>query len=220
LSLGKSKREIIREKRKEQKRRRVMTFIFVAIAATVLFSVTVILPKFLAGSIKHENANGFSIGDPKAPVTVVEFSSYTCSVCKSFSENHEKDFIAEYVDTGNVYFTYVNIPSNSEQSLAAAEASYCAAEQNKFFEYKEYLYENAGHSDAYTSDNLIEYAAFTDLNSDEFQTCLASDKYADAYLQDYEYARSVGLTGTPSFLVNETLVYASELISTVESALK
>jgi protein-disulfide isomerase len=220
LNSSKSKRDIIREKRKEQKRQRLMIFILILIAAAVLFSAAVILPKILVSNKNNENTTGFSIGKPNAPVIVVEFSSYSCGVCKTFSENNEEDFIANYVDTGDVFFTYVNIPnSNSEQSLAAAEASYCAAEQNKFFEYKKLLYKNAGSSDAYTTDNLVGYAASANLITDDFQTCLDSDKYIDAYLQDYEYARSIGVTGTPSFLVNETLVYANDLITTVESEL-
>jgi protein-disulfide isomerase len=219
LSLSKSKREILREKRKEQKRRRLLTAIFIVIAVAALFSAAVILPKLLAGSVKHENTSGFSIGDPNAPVTVVEFSSYSCSYCKNFSENYEEDFIAKYVDTGDVYFTYVNIPPNNEQSLAAAEASYCAAEQNKFFEYKDLLFTNAGFPNSYSINKLIQYAENAGLNAEAFQTCLDSDEYVDAYLQDRQYAGSVGLEGTPSFLVNGTLVYSNELISTVESAL-
>lgn len=220
MSSSKSKREIIREKRREQKRRRAMTVIFIILAAAILFSAVVILPKLLIGSTKYENTNGFSMGDPDAPVTVVEFSSYTCGFCKSFSESYEADFISDYVEPGDVYFTYVNVPSNSEESLAAAEASYCAADQNKFFEYKDYLFSNAGRADSFSTDNLIKYAASADLNTNQFQTCLESDTFANAYLQDYEYAGSVGLSGTPSFLVNDTLVFSSDLIATVESYLK
>lgn len=225
MSAGKSKREVIRQKRKEKKRRRMMTFIVIALAAAATFSAAVILPKFIGTTpksdrTKQDSRNGFSIGDPDAPVTVVEFSSYLCSHCKSFSENDEKDFIAEYVHTGDVYFTYVNIPSNSDQSLLASEASYCAAEQNLFFEYKDQLYTYAGNPDAYSQDNLIKYASSAGLDTEAFQDCLASDVYAEAYLQDYQFAASVGLRGTPSFLVNETLVFSSELIPTVESFLE
>jgi len=217
LSNGKSSREIIREKREKQKRQRFLTVLLVSIVAIVLFSIAVFLPKIL---ISTTLTNGFSVGDPNAPITVVEFSSYLCDHCKTFSDNNEKGFIADYVQTGDVYFTYMNIPDNDEQSLSAAEASYCAAEQNKFFEFKEYLFNAANTPNAYTFDNLINYASLADLDTKDFQFCLESDEYADAYLSDYQYAGSVGVSGTPSFLVNETLVFSEDLISTVESLLK
>lgn len=219
LTAGKSKRELIRAKRREQKRRRTMTFVLITISALVILGVAVILPKFLVGKTKYTNTNGFSVGDPDAPVSVVEFSSYSCSYCKSFSEEYESDFIQEYVDSGNVYYTYVDIPPESELYLNAAEASYCAANQNRFFEYKELLFAYAEYSDAYTMDNLVYYATTAGLDTDEFQICMDSDIYAEAYLDAYEYAEIVGMSGTPSFLVNGTLVYSNELITAVEAYL-
>lgn len=216
----KSKREILREKRKEQKRKRTLAFIIVIGAAIILFSFAAFLPKLLMDKTKYENSSGFSIGDPDAPVTVTEFSSYTCSYCKSYSETYESEFVANYVDTGLVYFTYINIPSGSEESLAAAEASYCAAEQNLFFEYKGYLFTYSGTDDGFSESNLISYAASAGLDVDEFQACMDSDLYAEAYLDDYEYATNAGLSGTPSFFVNEaSLVYSSELYDTIDAYL-
>ncbi len=221
MKVHKSKREVIREKRKQQKRRRLMMFLIVSITAIILLGFAIILPKFLIGDTKYKNTNRFSVGDKNAPITVVEFSSYSCGYCKNFSENYEKDFISEYVDTGNVYYTYVNLPANSEQSLAASEASYCAADQNKFFEFKDLLYTNAGYSDSYSTSNLIQYATTAGLDEEKFQTCLASDKYAESFLEDYDYASSVGLSGTPSFLVNGiTLVYSNELMTIIESLIE
>jgi len=216
----KSKREILRQKRKEQKRKRTIAFIIVVVIAIILFSSAAFLPKLLMGKTKYENTNGFSIGDPDAPVTVTEFSSYSCGHCKNYSETYESNFVATYVDTGLVYFTYINLPNSSEESLAAAEASYCAAEQNLFFEYKEYLFTYSGSDNGFSESNLISYAASAGLDVDQFQACMDSDLYADAYLDDYEYATYAGLTGTPSFFVNDTsLVYSSTLYETIEAYL-
>lgn len=219
MTTSKSKREILREKRKEQKRRRTLTFIFVILAAVIVFSLAAFLPKLLMKKTKYETVSGFSIGNPDAPVTVYEFSSYSCGHCKNYSENYESDFISKYVETGLVYFTYVNIPSSTEGSLAAAEASYCAAEQNLFYEYKELLYTYSGSTNAFSTGNLVSYASSAGLDTDEFQACLDSDIYADAYFEDYQFAQNAGLTGTPSFLVNDTLVYSSELVLKIEEYL-
>ncbi len=219
MTTSKSKREILREKRKEQKRRRTLTFILVILAAVIVFGLAAVLPKLLMKKTKYETVSGFSIGDLDAPVTVYEFSNYSCGHCKNFSENFESDFISEYVDTGLVYFTYVNIASSTEGSLAAAEASYCAAEQNLFFEYKELLFTYSGSTDGFSIGNLVSYASSAGLDTNEFQACLDSDIYANAYFEDYQFAQSAGLTGTPSFLVNDTLVFSSELVSTVDEYL-
>lgn len=216
MSVRKHDRDLIREKRRKQKHQQLMTLGIIIIAAALLLSAAVFLPKFLSGHSKYDNTNGFSVGDPNAPVKVVEFSSYSCSHCRSFSENYESGLISEYVNTGEVYYTYVNLPANSEESLAAAEASYCAADQNRFFEYKDFLFTYAGSSDSYSTSNLIRYADSAGLDVDSFQVCLDSDQYAEAYLDDYNYAGSVGLTGTPSFLVNERLVYSNELFPTIQ----
>ena len=207
-----SKREMLREKRKQQKRQKTITFILIAAAGVLLIAALIFLPKLFTKASKYENTNQFSIGDPNAPVSVVEFSNYGCSHCRDFSENAEADFIATYVDTGKVYFTYVNIPYNDEGYLAASEASYCAAEQNLFYEYKEQVFTYVGYTDAFSVENLIKYAKAAGLDTNAFTTCMESDAYAQSYLDDYAYAEEIGLQGTPSFLINgEELVYASQL---------
>jgi protein-disulfide isomerase len=216
-----SKREMLREKRKQQKRRNTITFITVSVIGILLIAALIVLPKLLTKTTKYENTDKFSIGDPNAPITVVEFSNYGCSHCKDFSENTEADFIETYVKTGEVYFTYVNIPYNDASYIAAAEASYCAAEQNMFYEYKEQLFTYVGYTDSYSIDNLNKYASTVGMDTTAFAACMESDAYAQSYLDDYAYADSIGLQGTPSFLINGTeLVYASQLYDSLNALLQ
>lgn len=216
-----TKRELLREKHKQEQRRKTTTFLLIAAVAVLLIALLVFLPKLLSQQSKYAAATGFSVGDPNAPITVVEFSNFGCSHCKTFSEESEDQFIEDYVDPGKVYFTYVNIPYNSEDYLAAAEASYCAAEQNQFFEYKDLLFTYVGATDAFSEDNLVQYAGSAGMNTTEFQACLDSDVYAQAYLDDYAYAESVGLQGTPSFLINgKQLVFTSQLYTTLDELIQ
>lgn len=215
-----NKREYLREKRKREQRRRVVFLILAFSGAALVIVLAIVLPRLLTGNKHQAGTDGFSVGDPAAPVSVVEFSNYGCSHCRTFSEQMEDPFFAEYVETGDVYFTYVNLAGNSESSIAAAEASYCAAAQNRFYDYKDYLFTAASIQNGYRTDKLISYASSAGLDRDQFEACLASDQYADAYVQDTEYAQSVGLTGTPSFLINGSkIVYSSDLIPTVDSLL-
>ncbi|MCB2202791.1 DsbA family protein [bacterium] len=215
-----SKREILRKKRQEQKRRTILTFILIAAAVIVLVLVAIFLPKYLTENASDTATPGFSIGDPDAPLTVVEFSSYTCSHCYTFNEETSKDFIRDYVDTGMVYFTYINYPSNSEGSMRAAEASYCAADQGKFYDYKDQVFGNFAVADSFSEDNLVAYADAAGLDVGDFENCMASGKFADAYIQDVQFAQQSGVSATPTFLINgEQLVTSSELLDTVDSYL-
>lgn len=219
LSSNKSKRELIREKRKEEQRRKSMFLMLGILAVVAVFILAALMPGWLADRASIADSEGFVVGDPNAPVKVTQFSSYTCGFCKQFSENEEKGFVAEYVDTGKVYYRYVNIPANNEAGLLGAEASYCAADQNRFFDYKDYLYTYAATPDGFSLNNLIQYAQAAGLDTAAFEDCMASDTFANAYDQDVRFAQSVGITGTPSFLVNDQLVYSTDLVSTVEEAL-
>lgn len=219
LSSNISKREQLRRKRQEEKRKKLITFSIIAVAVIALIGLTAILPRLFNQNINYDGVEGFYMGDPNAPVTVVEFSRYTCSHCKTFAETMEEDFISEYVDTGKVYFRYVNLASGTEGLQNAGEASYCAAEQNEFFEYKPYLYTYAYDEDGFTSEKLLNYAKSADLDVEKFSACLESDTYKDNYLTDQNYAQSVGIPGTPSFLVNDEIVFASDLFQTIEDYL-
>ena len=216
MSTNQNKRELLRQKRKAQQRRKIYLTALIIIGVLVVFGLFAILPKLISKPANYGSGQGFALGYPGAPVKVVAFSSYYCSHCKSFSESLEKEFVKNYIEKGKVYYRYVNMASNNEQSKNAAEASYCAADQNKFFEYKSLLYIYASATDGFSTENLIRYARTAGLDAEEFEACMLSDQYAETYIVDRRYAQSVGVTATPTFLVNDQLVYSTELISTVE----
>jgi protein-disulfide isomerase len=219
MSTNTSKRELLRQKRKKEKQRKFFIVAIILIAAIALFATAIMLPRLLMNRAKFTNAEGFTIGVQDAPVTVVQFSSYSCGFCKDFAERQEPDFIANFVDTGKVYFRYVNIPSNDPASQLAAQASYCAADQDGFFEYRGFLYDGYASPDGYSASNLINYANRVGLETEQFQTCLDGEEFERAFMDDIQFAQSIGVTYTPSFLVNDQLVNANELVSTVEDFL-
>lgn len=194
-----------------------MTAIIITLAAGGLFAAAISLPKILMDRAKTNSVQGFMIGDQNAPVTVVQFSSYSCGFCKDFSENQEPDFIKAYVDTGQVFYRFVNIPSNNAESQLAAKASYCAADQNGFFKYKDYLYLNSSSPVGFSAPSLINYADAAELDVEEFQACLDGDAFSTTFMDDIQYAQSVGITYTPSFLVNDQLVGAADLLPTIDA---
>ncbi|MBG0786588.1 MAG: DsbA family protein [Anaerolineaceae bacterium] len=216
MSTNVSKRELLRQNRIQQKRHKTITFLLVSLAAVILILLLIFLPDFL---LKLSSA-GFPLGDPNAPVTVYEFSSYTCSHCYDFNVNAAEDFIAKYVDTGKVYFVYVNLPANNESSLLAAEASYCAEDQGKFYEFKDQIFPYSAGGMTFTEASLANFASLGGLDVDAFQSCMASDKFISAYDQDISFASASGVTATPTFLVNgQDLVTVNDLEATIEKYL-
>ena len=211
--------DLLRNKRKAQKRRNVLISAGIAFVVLILVFTAMILPKLFTSKPDYKSFPGFYLGDPSAPISVVVFSNYSCGHCKVYSETLEKDIIADYVEKGYVYYRYVNLPYNNQQSREAAEASYCAAEQNMFFSYKALLYTYAAAADGFSTENLIKYAELVGLNGDKFSACMESDAFALAFNDDVSYAKSQKVPGTPTFLVNGELVTSNDLIATIEEFL-
>ncbi|MBW6465212.1 MAG: DsbA family protein [Brevefilum sp.] len=221
MSTNLSQRELLRKKRLEQKRRKTTVGILVALGAVLLISLSIILPNLLRSRSRAVEGRGFTLGDPNAPVSVVNFSSYSCGFCEDFSETVEPEFIANYVDTGDVYYRYITLAFGSDAGTQnAVKASYCADDQNRFFDFKPYLFSAARIQNGFSTDNLVDLAANAGLEQAQFTACMGDNTHNSAPNEDLRFSQSVGVTGTPSFLVNnEQLVFSSELIPLVDSLL-
>ncbi len=110
-----------------------------------------------------------------------------------------------YVKTGKVRFGYQHFAFLGEESQWAAEASECAAEQDAFWAYHDLLFfdkyggENRG---AFSKDNLKQFAAELGLDTEAFNACLDSGKYAELVRNETAFVQSLGVRGTPTFVVN------------------
>jgi protein-disulfide isomerase len=167
-------------------------------------------------------ANYNSMGDPNAPVKVEEFSDYQCPYCKLFKDEQESLLVKDYVEQGKVYFTYIPFSFLGPESVKAAEAAYCAADQGKFWEYHDLIFANqAGENRGTFSRSLfVTLANDLKLESSTFQTCIDSGANSQKVQDNLKYGREKGVTGTPFFLVNDKLVDSSQLTASIEAALK
>jgi len=98
------------------------------------------------------------------------------------------------------------------ESLWAAEASECAAEQNAFWEYHDYLYEsqNGENRGAFGKDNLKQFAGQLGLDTDKFNQCLDSGKYIEIVEREKQLTQQLGVQSTPTFLINGTPVIGAQ----------
>jgi protein-disulfide isomerase len=137
-------------------------------------------------------------GDPKAPVTIVEFSDFQCPFCKK-SENTLHELLTKY--SGRVKLAYLDFPLRDihPEAQRAAEAARCAGEQGKFWEYHDALYAEQSKLDG---AELLTRARALRLDEKSFQSCLDSGKFKSKIEADLEQGRKVGVAGTPGFFIN------------------
>jgi protein-disulfide isomerase len=137
-------------------------------------------------------------GDPKAPITIVEFSDFQCPFCKK-SESTLHELLTKY--NGRVKLAYLDFPLREihPQAQSAAEAARCAGEQGKFWEYHDALYAEQSKLDG---AELLTRARALNLDAKSFQSCLSSGKFKSKIEADIEQGRKVGVAGTPGFFVN------------------
>ena len=158
------------------------------------------------------NSNGNSMGDPDAPIQMVEFGDFQCPYCERFAMQTEPLLVEKYINTGKVYFTFrsagnwvsKNIGRGSTESQDAAAAAYCAGDQGKFWEMHDSLFANnrdVEDQGSFSSSRLAGMAQSLGLDMTEFQDCYDNGKYADQVQQDYQDAIAAGVQGTPSFVI-------------------
>lgn len=165
------------------------------------------------------------LGNPDAPVTITEYGDFQCPSCGAFARSTEPELVKRYIDTGKAKLVFKHFAWIGAESKRAAEAASCAGAQGRFWEFHDYLYthqrgENGG---AFGGANLKGFAGALGLDRAAFDRCLDAGTYAAAVDRDFAEARSLNLTGTPTFVINGTRVVgaqpASVFISLVDQKL-
>jgi protein-disulfide isomerase len=182
----------------------------------------------LAQSVDETGAIGFSIGDPQAPVVLVEYSDFSCPHCRNLAPAIEQ-IVGEYAPSGQVMIVYKPIVFvNPEASVRAGQAAICAARQGQFWEMHDEiwkLYDQGGPS-AYTQQQLTDRARGLGLDVDQFTACFEDETTTVALDGVLSEAAALGVVGTPTlFLNDEALPYRGaetahdDLVQAIESAL-
>lgn len=150
-------------------------------------------------------------GDPNAPVTIIEFADFQCPYCGRHATVTGPQIDREYIQSNKVRLGYWNFAFLGPESNWAAEAAECAADQDKFWEYHDKLFNSqAGENQgAFNKDNLKKFAEELGLDTSAFNACLDSGKYAQLIQDDSRAASAMGVSSTPTFVINgQTLLGA------------
>ena len=147
-----------------------------------------------------ENASPI-LGSAEAQITIVEFGDYQCELCYSWFHNTRGTIIDNYVDTGKVNIVFVDLAFLGSDSPIAAQATHCANEQGKYWEYHSILYyKQEGIDNGWASKSMLkEYANELKLDSDQFASCIDSAKYAKNVQNSYNAAVKMKVSSTPTF---------------------
>jgi protein-disulfide isomerase len=215
-----SKREMFRDKRRRSAQRSRLVSIGLIVLGALLVAFFLIYPQLkpvaaiqTAPPHTHPMVDRNSIGDPKARVTLTEFSDYQCPYCKDFWEQTEGQIVDTYVATGKVRLTARSAGNwvsgnigGGVESQNSALAAYCAADQGKFWEIYDALFTNVLGEEAgsFTARRLQAIAENVGLDMQAFNACYSSNKYVNEVNQDFADAKAAGITGTPFFVITYT----------------
>jgi len=139
-----------------------------------------------------------SIGNPKAQVTIVEFSDFQCPFCLRVAPTLKK-LRATYGDKVRVVWKDFPLTQIHPQAFKAGEAGHCAAEQGKFWEYHDQLF---GNQEALMPDDLKKYAAAVGMDKERFNSCLDMSKHAEVVRDGVAQGTRLGINSTPTVFVN------------------
>jgi len=153
-----------------------------------------------------ELAQGVTKGDLDAPVTIVEFGDYQCPGCGSFALSVEPQIMGTLVESGRAKFVFYDFPliSIHPNAFLAARATRCAADQDVYWEFHETLFRNQARwsTASMPSSAFEDYAEEVGADDGAFSDCLNSDRHADVVSANMELGARMGVSGTPTILIN------------------
>ena len=144
------------------------------------------------------------LGNPDAPITILDFSDFQCLNCGRYVKNTEPIINETYIQTGKVNLVYKYFPVVGFDSMNSALAGQCTQEQGLFWQFHKLLFANQKPIDSgwVSKNNLKNFASqILGLDLQNFSECLDSERYKDHINKDLEMAKKFELRATPSFII-------------------
>lgn len=177
----------------------------------VIFGLIILVGFSFASSAGAENRIA---GNKNAQIKLVVYSDFECPFCKRFYPTFKK-LLTEYDD--KVSFEYKHYPLDFHPNAQkAAEASECAGDQGKFWQYHDKIFEN---QESLSFASLKQWAKDIGLNPGSFNSCLDSGKYAAKVRADFSEGQSLGVSGTPTVFINGEKIVGAQPYETFEAAI-
>ena len=156
------------------------------------------------GALLQVQPTDHVLGDPKAPITLIEYASLTCPHCAHFSVAVLPELKKKWIDTGKVKLIYRDFPLD-QTALKAAQLAECAG-KDKYFGVIDMIFETQPKW-ATASDPIAELAKslrIAGMGDAEVKACLANDAVANGVVADYRGGETLGVNSTPTLFINGT----------------
>ncbi|HEX2911635.1 MAG TPA: thioredoxin domain-containing protein [Chloroflexia bacterium] len=167
------------------------------------------------------------IGPADAKVTVEEYLDYQCPACKQWHDQNQQTLLSTYINSGKSVkyvirpYPFLDARNPEPESHNEVQAAYCAADQSRFWDFHNAMYSNqrpTENSGFWTFSHLKDLAKALNLDTGKFNSCLDSNKYKSKADQDATDAVQRGVTGTPTFFVNNKMVTTKDSSGTEQSS--
>lgn len=171
---------------------------------------------------RRQAGDPLAIGNIDAPVVLIQYAEFQCPFCGKFARDTEPILVEKYVRDGTLRIEWRDFPYLGSESTIAALAGRAAANQGKFWQFHDALFANQfpPNSGNLTEPYLISVAKTLGLNTKKFQSDMRSSATKAAVERDFIEGQSIGVTGTPSFLINFTPIVGAQPLSVFEQAIE
>jgi protein-disulfide isomerase len=157
-----------------------------------------------------------SKGPADAPITIVEFSDFECPFCRALFPTLQR-IESDYKNKLRVIYLQFPLASLHTRARKAAQASLCAYEQDKFWEFHDAMFNDQQHL---AVEDLRHKAEKLSLDMKAFNTCLDSDKYLAEIQSDMEEGVRVGISGTPAMFINGRLLIGAQPYADIQKMIE
>ena len=195
------------------------TYWLIGIVAVMVALMLIVLVGLPAAATNTAKANGNSLGDANAPVTMEVYADFQCPICGQFDRGTLKQIEDKYVKAGKVRIVFNHFAFIGDESTRAAEASECANAQGKFWEFSDTLFNNqAGENQGAFSDaNLEKFAQQVGLDMTKYKTCMDQNTYLGKVQASSQAAQQRGVDSTPTLFINGQMARGAISLATFES---
>jgi protein-disulfide isomerase len=195
------------------------TYWLIGLVAVMVALALIVLLGVPAAATERAKATGNTLGDATAPVTLEVYSDFQCPYCGQFDRTTLREIEEKYVKTGKVKVVFNHFAFIGDESVRAAEASECANDQGKFWEYAATVFNNqAGENVGAFSDAKLEgFAQQLSLNMDQFKQCMTDRPHLTKVQASTQSGQQRGVNSTPTLFVNGQLVRGAVTLAKFES---
>lgn len=173
-------------------------------------------------SATPSQADPMAVGDVNAPVVMISYSEFQCPFCGRYARETEPELIARYVEAGVLRIEWRDFPYLGEESVVAARAGRAAAAQRAFWSFHDRLFADQPqpNSGRLSTTFLEGVAVELGLDLERFRADMSSDETMTAIEADFDEALSVGVNGTPAFLINGEPIFGAQPTSVFVDAIE